>query len=148
MTSSYDIKMTSTHLIKCLASLYSSLTAGYLSCKQATVQTKQAVRTEHSENVLPILKKKSEINWSFGQLPKMCPTTLFSLLITTTLLTYKYKWFWRLNARVLEANILSSENHHYIQNSSQTKQTPTLSRVCSSKSQTWVEKPLRLRDWF
>jgi len=40
--------MISTYLIKCLASLYNSLTAGYLSCKQAKVQAKQAVRTEHS----------------------------------------------------------------------------------------------------
>jgi len=43
-------------------------TTRYLSHKQATMHTRQANQTEHYEIILPILKKKSEINWDFGQL--------------------------------------------------------------------------------
>ena len=117
-------------------------------CKQRKLFVQNILRT-----FCPFQRRKVKSIEALDSCQKMCPTALFSPLITKTLLTYKYKGLWRLNARVLKANILSSENHHYIQNSSQTKQILTLSlylwstsRVCSSKSQTRVEKPLRLRD--
>jgi len=68
--------MTSTYLIKCLASLYSSLTAGYLSCKQATMQAKQVVRTEHSENVLQFMLSLQATKGSTCYIEKRVPTAL------------------------------------------------------------------------
>jgi len=74
----HNITKTKVHnIISIGQQVNNSLQLGSITRKQATVQANQ---TEHSEIVLSIFKKKSEIKWDFGQLSKTCPTTLFSLI--------------------------------------------------------------------
>jgi len=86
--------------------------ANKLQCKQ--------IRHNILRSSCLFIRRKVKSNETLDNYQKRVQQLYFHYLITKTLLTYKYKLFWRLKARVLKENILSSKNHHYIQSSSQT----------------------------